>query len=74
MIPQDMKLARHPFKAVEPDPRPAVTVIEIRDPAAVRDGMEVLEQDVVHLGKMPFLARRVMVRLTGSMRANLVVD
>ena len=63
-----MKAARHPLKAVQPDPRPAVTVFDISDPAAVRDGMEVLEQDVVHLPeKMPFRARRVMVRLPGSM-------
>ena len=61
-----MKLVRHPLKAVQPDRRPAVTVADISDPASVRDGMEVLEQDVVHLEKMPFRARRVMVRLPGS--------
>ena len=60
-----MKLVRHALKAVQPDPRPAVTVADISDPASVRDGMEVLEQDVVHLEKMPFRARRVMVRLPG---------
>ena len=62
-----MKHPRHPLKAVQPDPRPAVTVTDISDPASVRDGMEVLDQDVVHLEKMLFRARRVMVRLTGSM-------
>ncbi len=61
-----MKAARHPLKAVQPDPRPAVTVTDISDPASVRDDMEVLDQDVVHLENMPFRARRVMVRLPGS--------
>ena len=45
-----------------PDP-PAVTVTEITDPAAVNEGMEMLDQEAVQLRRLPLRARRVIVRL-----------
>lgn len=42
---------------------PAVTVTELDDPTAVGGGIELIDQEVVQLGAVPFLARRVIVRL-----------
>ena len=46
--------------------QPAVTVVEISDPAAVGAGIELIEQDAVQLQPMPLRARRVIVRLGAS--------
>lgn len=46
---------------------PAVVVTELTDPTTVGDGFEVLDQDVVSLDTTPFIAKRVLVRLNGSM-------
>jgi AraC family ethanolamine operon transcriptional activator len=48
---------------------PAVTVVDITDPTAVGDTVEVLDQDVVDLDAKPFRVKRVTVRL----EENLVV-
>ena len=46
---------------------PAVTVVEIRDPTAAEEGIEVLSQDLLKLEKQPLRARRLIVRLQGSL-------
>jgi AraC-like DNA-binding protein len=45
---------------------PAVTVVEISDPAAAGAGIELIDQDVVQLRSMPLRARRVIVRLESA--------
>lgn len=45
---------------------PAVTVIEITDPMAVNEDVELLEQEVMQLQSMPLRARRVIVRLNAT--------
>jgi len=45
----------------------AVTLFELTDPVAAGDDMEVLDQDIVHLGSGSFSARRVLVNLDKSM-------
>jgi AraC family transcriptional regulator, ethanolamine operon transcriptional activator len=42
-----------------------VQIFETDDPAAVSDGFETLEQDVVKLEKKPFQAKRLMVSIDG---------
>ncbi|MBP1596917.1 MAG: transcriptional regulator EutR [Acidobacteria bacterium] len=46
--------------------RPAVTVVEINDPATADQHIELLDQDAVLLTSNPFRARRVVVRLEGG--------
>jgi AraC family transcriptional regulator, ethanolamine operon transcriptional activator len=43
--------------------QPAVTVIEISDPAIAGQGLELVDLDAVQLTSTPFRARRVVVRL-----------
>ncbi len=45
---------------------PAVTVVEISDPAASGAGIELIDQDVMQLQSMPLRARRVIVRLDSA--------
>ena len=45
---------------------PAVTVVEIRDPTAVGEGIEIIRQDLVQLETKPLLARQIYVRLDNS--------
>jgi AraC family ethanolamine operon transcriptional activator len=45
---------------------PSVTVTELDDPTAVGAGIELIDQEVVQLGDVPFRARRVIVRLEDS--------
>lgn len=45
---------------------PSVTVTELDDPTAVGEGIELIDQEVVQLGAVPFRARRVIVRLEDS--------
>jgi AraC family transcriptional regulator, ethanolamine operon transcriptional activator len=56
---------------------PSVTVVELTDPTAVGETIEVLEQEVVTLGEEGLRARRVTVRLEGALvvfhRTNLPV-
>jgi AraC family ethanolamine operon transcriptional activator len=47
--------------------KPAVTVVEITDPTAAGDNIVVIDQDVVQLQSMPLRAKRVIVRLGGSL-------
>jgi AraC-like DNA-binding protein len=42
---------------------PAVTEVEITEPTAVNEGIELIDQDAVQLESMPLRARRVIVRL-----------
>jgi AraC family ethanolamine operon transcriptional activator len=46
---------------------PAVTVVEIRDPTAVGEGIEIIRQDLVQLETKPLRARQIFVRLDDSM-------
>ena len=46
--------------------QPAVTVVEIGDPAIASQGVEVINLDAVQLTSSPFRARRVVVRLEGG--------
>jgi len=50
----------------KPDTIPAVTVVEIRDPTAIGQTIEVIDQDVVQLESKPLRVRRVVVRLGTS--------
>jgi AraC-like DNA-binding protein len=45
---------------------PAVTVVEVTDPAAAGAGIELLDQDVMQLQSTPLRARRVIVRLESA--------
>jgi AraC-like DNA-binding protein len=45
---------------------PAVTEIEITEPTAVNEGMELIDQEAVQLEPQPLRARRVIVRLEGA--------
>ena len=49
-----------PISSIE---QPAVTVVEISDPAAANAGIELIDLDAVQLQATPFRARRVIVRL-----------
>lgn len=42
---------------------PAVMIYDLSDPSAAGDDIEILDQDIVHLGLKPFSARRVVVNL-----------
>jgi AraC family ethanolamine operon transcriptional activator len=44
----------------------AVSITVLTDPTAASDDIEVLDQDVISLDKEPFLTRRIVVRLEGS--------
>jgi AraC-like DNA-binding protein len=48
------------------DDPPAVTVIEITDPSAANEGMELIDQEAVQLQPLPLRARRVIVRLDAA--------
>ena len=48
-------------------PAPAVVLYEITDPSAAGENIEILDQDVVHLGSEPFSGKRVVVNLDKSM-------
>ena len=61
-IPQSAKRVQ-PTVAVT---QPAVTVVELTDPAATGAGIELLDQDVVQLQAMPLRVRRVVVRLVAA--------
>jgi AraC-like DNA-binding protein len=52
-----------PVVTTEP---PAVTVVEISDPAAANAGIELIDMDAVQLQAEPFRARRVIVRLEAA--------
>jgi AraC-like DNA-binding protein len=54
-----------PERAV-PSEQPAVTVVDIRDPAVAGEGIELVALDAVQLTSTPFRARRVIVRLESS--------
>jgi len=58
-IPQKPRMVE-PIATVE---QPAVTVVEINDPAAANAGIELIDLDAVQLQATPFRARRVVVRL-----------
>jgi AraC-like DNA-binding protein len=58
-----------PTDRVSPPPAgspPAVTVVEISDPAVAGQDIELIDLDAVQLTSTPFRARRVVVRLEGG--------
>jgi AraC family transcriptional regulator, ethanolamine operon transcriptional activator len=57
-----------PTDHVSPPPAetPAVTVVEISDPAIAGQDIELIDQDAMQLTSTPFRARRVVVRLEGG--------
>jgi len=65
-IPQTMKILPPSTKSVTRTPSSVVTVIEISDPTAVGETIEVIEQDAVQLESRPLQVRRVVVRLGTS--------
>lgn len=62
-IPQTVKTSPLPPKPAFPNPASAVTVVEISDPTAVGETIELIEQDAVQLKSRRLRARRVVVRL-----------
>jgi AraC-like DNA-binding protein len=62
-MPQTMKTLTPPTASPS---LPTVTVVEISDPTAVGEAIEVIEQDAVQLESKPLRARRVVVRLGAS--------
>ncbi len=65
-IPQSMKITPQLDKPNTRRPLSAVTVVEITDPTAVGETIEVIAQDVVQLESKPLKVRRVIVRLGKS--------
>ena len=65
-IPQTVKISSPPTKPVATTPPSAVTVVEISDPTAVGETIEVIEQDAVQLESKPLRVRRIVVRLGTS--------
>ena len=65
-IPQKVKISPLSTKPATNNPSSIVTVVEISDPTAVGETIEVIEQDAVQLESKPLMARRVTVRLGAS--------
>ena len=65
-IPQTVKISPLSTKSIPPNPSSAVMVVEISDPTAVGETIEVVEMDAVQLESGPLRARRVVVRLGAS--------
>ena len=65
-IPQSLKIMSLPVKSDVLDTRPAVSAVEISDPTAIGETIEVIEQDAVQLDSKPLRVRRVTVRLGAS--------
>jgi AraC family transcriptional regulator, ethanolamine operon transcriptional activator len=65
-IPQTVKILPLSTKSVPPNPSSVVTVVEISDPTAVGETIEVIEQDAVQLESRPLRVRRVGVHLGTS--------
>lgn len=65
-IPQTVKISLLSTTPVPPSASSAVTVVEISDPTAVGETIEVIEQDAVQLESKPLRVRRVGVRLGTS--------
>ena len=66
-IPQTVSVQSGSMKhQISTSTAPAVSVSYMTDPTAVRDSMQVIDQDVISLGQKPFLAKRVMVKLENS--------
>ncbi len=61
-----MKTLPPSSKPVAPNPSSAVTVLEISDPTAIGQSIQVLEHDAVQLESRPLRARRIVVRLGAS--------
>jgi AraC family transcriptional regulator, ethanolamine operon transcriptional activator len=55
------------FENMRPASLPAVTVVEITDPTAADEGIEVLTRDLVQLETRPLRARQLILRLDDSL-------
>ena len=54
------------IQGAQSNPAPAVAIYELTDPSAAGEDIDILDQDVVHLGSNPFSARRMVVNLDKS--------
>jgi len=57
----------NPKRVAQTAQEPAVVVYELTDPSGAGEDIEILDQDVVHLGLEPFSVRRVVINLDNSM-------
>jgi AraC-like DNA-binding protein len=62
-IPQNVKISPLSTKPATPTSPPVVTVVEISDPTAVGETIEVIQQDAVQLKLRPLRARQVVIHL-----------
>jgi AraC-like DNA-binding protein len=62
-----VNVARDRVEQTQPAIGPTVEVVEISDPTAAGEGLEILAQDVVQLEATSFRARRVAVRLADTL-------
>jgi AraC family ethanolamine operon transcriptional activator len=53
-------------QSAPPESATAVTVFELTDPGTAGENIEILDQDIVHLGPGSFCAKRIMVNLDKS--------
>lgn len=58
-----MKTSPPPANVATPGTPPAVTVVEINDPTAIGENVELIELDAVQLESKALRVRRVIVRL-----------
>jgi AraC family transcriptional regulator, ethanolamine operon transcriptional activator len=62
-IPQTVKILPLSTKPIPTTPSSVVTIVEIDDPTAVGETIEVIEQDAVQMESRPLRARQVVVHL-----------
>jgi AraC-like DNA-binding protein len=62
-----VKISPQSTEPIRQNPSSAVTVVEISDPTAVGETIEVIEQEAVQLESRPLRVRRVIVQLGDSM-------
>jgi AraC family ethanolamine operon transcriptional activator len=66
-IPQKVNMSKRQVQSTQRAVLPAVTVVEIMDPTAADEGIEVLTRDLVQLETKPLRGRQIILRLEDSM-------
>jgi AraC family ethanolamine operon transcriptional activator len=66
-FPQKVNMSRQRVEKTQRALLPAVTVLEITDPTAAHEGIEVLTRDLLQLETKPLQARQLILRLDDSM-------
>jgi len=66
-FPQKVKMTQQRVESTRRALLPAVTVVEITDPTAADEGIEVLTRDLVQLETKPLRARQLILRLEDSL-------